>query len=542
MNKNLITKISIIIFTMWISFAWLNFVSAEDIYNPCFQYGCVFPSNPSQQDPRFNNTKNSLKRCQESTDCVNHIKLWKESNFDNMLGSLFGLTSAGCSETSAWDPQCFIQSQNIGSLQEKMQTIWCLDYQNSIDNMMGWDTLHDIVNCCIWENELLPNMSWSAPTCDEWESEEPNDKGQKCCVKPQECTTTIEADPSEYMEWEDTEIDVVVTFISDAVFERFNSSSSFEVEWWTKTPDSCISADKKCTFIVTPDEWGDPIIIKSPEWRAIFATDILCDEAEAIVQAGIEIEEEEVCKDPLIKVENRFDCCMPRDKRNLCDTYYSNGIGQSPALPEDPIKDYSLLDEFECEKDGAQYAFCSCKTPTKSNLCEDYWTWYFNNNWCCEECVWDQKVNSDWTGCDCALNDEKCWEWKKEENCKCVCDSTKQCCWIKLNTVVPFIGDCIEMTTQNTTHTSNWDNTSNVNQLNAFPFLMMGLSKILVTVILIFSFLIVIAAGLMMVTWVYEEWNYKKWMDRIKKVVVALILLWSSGLILKLINPSFFWG
>jgi Mn2+/Fe2+ NRAMP family transporter len=98
------------------------------------------------------------------------------------------------------------------------------------------------------------------------------------------------------------------------------------------------------------------------------------------------------------------------------------------------------------------------------------------------------------------------------------------------------------MTTQNSTNDWTNANTSTVNQLNAFPFLMMGLSKILVTVILIFSFLLVIVAGLMMVTWVYEEWNYKKWMDRIKKVVVALILLWSSGLILKLINPTFFWG
>jgi len=46
----------------------------------------------------------------------------------------------------------------------------------------------------------------------------------------------------------------------------------------------------------------------------------------------------------------------------------------------------------------------------------------------------------------------------------------------------------------------NDPNTSRVNQLNAFPFLMMGLSKIMVTVILIFSFLIVISAGLLMTT------------------------------------------
>jgi len=44
----------------------------------------------------------------------------------------------------------------------------------------------------------------------------------------------------------------------------------------------------------------------------------------------------------------------------------------------------------------------------------------------------------------------------------------------------------------------------------------------------------------MMTTWVYSESNYKKGMERIQKVVVWLILLWASGLILKLINPSFF--
>jgi phage-related holin len=96
------------------------------------------------------------------------------------------------------------------------------------------------------------------------------------------------------------------------------------------------------------------------------------------------------------------------------------------------------------------------------------------------------------------------------------------------------------MTSQDDPWSSNAPNTTTINQLNAFPFLMMGLSKILVTIILIFSFLIIIVAWLMMTTWVYSESNYKKGMERIQKVVVWLILLWASGLILKLINPSFF--
>jgi hypothetical protein len=98
------------------------------------------------------------------------------------------------------------------------------------------------------------------------------------------------------------------------------------------------------------------------------------------------------------------------------------------------------------------------------------------------------------------------------------------------------------MTSQDNIRDSNDPNKSRVNQLNAFPFLMMWLTKILVTVILIFSFLIIIAAWLMMTTWVYSEQNYKKWMERIQKVIVWLILLWASWLILRLINPSFFGG
>jgi magnesium-transporting ATPase (P-type) len=127
-----------------------------------------------------------------------------------------------------------------------------------------------------------------------------------------------------------------------------------------------------------------------------------------------------------------------------------------------------------------------------------------------------------------------------DETCKCECDPTQRCCGILLNTVVPFIGDCIEMTTQNSISDPSDPNKSRVNQLNAFPFLMMWLSKILVTIILIFSFLIIIAAWLMMTTGVYKEQNYKTWVDRITKVIVWLILLWASGLILRLINPSFF--
>ena len=125
------------------------------------------------------------------------------------------------------------------------------------------------------------------------------------------------------------------------------------------------------------------------------------------------------------------------------------------------------------------------------------------------------------------------WEDRVEEKCKCVCNPERWCCGVKLNTVVPFIGDCIEMT--------NWNDTTQwVNQLNAFPYLMKWLTKILITAIMIFSIIIVIVAWFLMSTSVANEWNYKKGTELLKKVIICLILLWCSWLILKLINPNFF--
>lgn len=102
---------------------------------------------------------------------------------------------------------------------------------------------------------------------------------------------------------------------------------------------------------------------------------------------------------------------------------------------------------------------------------------------------------------------------------------------IKLNTKVPFIGDCIKF--------GNW--TDEVNSTSAFPVLMWGLTKIMMTAILIFSFLMVIVWWTMMIAWWFKESYYGKGKDYVKNVLIALILLWTSGLILKLINPNFFW-
>ena len=120
--------------------------------------------------------------------------------------------------------------------------------------------------------------------------------------------------------------------------------------------------------------------------------------------------------------------------------------------------------------------------------------------------------------------------------CKCVCEAGK-CCWIQLNTVVPFIWDCIEMDTDSTD-----PNTTNVTSVTAFPILMQWLMKILMSAIMIFSFLMVIVAWLSMTTWAFGGSGFTKWKTIIKNVIISLILLWCSWLILSLINPSFFGG
>ena len=176
-----------------------------------------------------------------------------------------------------------------------------------------------------------------------------------------------------------------------------------------------------------------------------------------------------------------------------------------------------------------------CSYPPKTlddtwDACEQYGTWYVFNNWCCV--------------LDCKKSGKMCtktWEKLNPDTCKCECDSSIACCWVKLNTVVPFIWDCIEMTTMNDPNSSSRTWTVTVNQLNAFPFLMQWLMKILITAILIFSIIIVIVAWLMMT--VDPALNtYKKWTTMLKNVIISLILLWCSWLILKLINPSFFGG
>lgn len=168
-----------------------------------------------------------------------------------------------------------------------------------------------------------------------------------------------------------------------------------------------------------------------------------------------------------------------------------------------------------------------CQCPDASPL----------NNWACCTTAADWKVSCtcwgakiwSWNACVCPSGKILKWD-------KCVCDSSQWCCGIQLNTVVPFIWDCIEM---DDGESSN--NTTRVNALNAFPILMWSLSKMLVTAILIFSFVMVVIWWVLITAWWIDPANAKKWREIIWKVIVWLALLWASWIILRLINPNFFW-
>jgi len=124
-----------------------------------------------------------------------------------------------------------------------------------------------------------------------------------------------------------------------------------------------------------------------------------------------------------------------------------------------------------------------------------------------------------------------CPDWTKNIDGVCKpCSDSGVCCGISLNTNVPFIGNCIESSS-----TDKGTDETNVTWETAFPVLMWSLTKILVTVILILSFVLIVVWGIMIATG-DPSWGKKM----IMKVVVGIAILGASGVILRLINPNFF--
>ena len=128
-------------------------------------------------------------------------------------------------------------------------------------------------------------------------------------------------------------------------------------------------------------------------------------------------------------------------------------------------------------------------------------------------------VDGGWTFCFCYGADAGVATTKPLNECK----------WVKLNTNLPFLWNCIGVSSD-----------GSVNQLNAFPIMIKGLMKIIISIVLVMSFLMIVAGGVMMTTAGYESGNFAKWKGMITSVAKALAMLGASWVILKLINPNFF--
>lgn len=145
--------------------------------------------------------------------------------------------------------------------------------------------------------------------------------------------------------------------------------------------------------------------------------------------------------------------------------------------------------------------------------------------------------NQQWWSSD-TQQKTQCEDGDSRNGEKCVCDSSKKCCGIKLNTNVPFIGNCITLQSDSIVGENlSW---TTVTPITAFPVLTAGLSKILLTAILVISFALIVVGGVMMTTGGADSGNYSTGKNLITKVARWLALLWASGVILRLINPNFF--
>lgn len=160
-------------------------------------------------------------------------------------------------------------------------------------------------------------------------------------------------------------------------------------------------------------------------------------------------------------------------------------------------------------------------SPVVEVMCQKKWSDLYNDMnskqttiWTCEcKKTYGEYYNTSWP---------KAWKYSCE-----LCTRDDVCCGTKLNTKIPFIGNCIESSSQ--------ASGSVINETTAFPILISALVKIIISVILIASFILIIVAG---VRWSAGDAKWGK--DMIIKVAVWLAILWASGVILRLINPNFF--
>jgi len=305
---------------------------------------------------------------------------------------------------------------------------------------------------------------------------------------------------------------------------------SGQVEWWScadwykpaEDPNDDCCVKKTCE-----EKWfsGDAVWWSCGTWYLPSSDPECCNKA--------------VCTDPNKSVNSTNECdnwysynsesaCC---ERQSCSTINEVYVDKSDWWCWDWLTDTDV--DFCCQPG-------SCIDPAIPANGGSCMSWYNpSTQWtlsCCTlVCPGETQYLSGW-----AWSCQPCETWTipNISHTKCVCDPAIKCCGIQLNMAIPFIWDCIE----NESDGAWWTGTTVVNSITAFPILMQWMMKIIMSFILIISFLLIIVSGLMLTMWGFKSTNWDKWKTMIKNVIVSLILLWLSWLILKLINPSFFGG
>lgn len=164
--------------------------------------------------------------------------------------------------------------------------------------------------------------------------------------------------------------------------------------------------------------------------------------------------------------------------------------------------------------------------------CEWQWWTFLNDKSCAYQTCKDifPEWSEELTKCNASL--QKCmdggWAW---DRCSC------QAIWgIVLSTNVPFIGNCISMRKS----LNPGPNTTEVTPTTAFPLLIGWATKIIMAITLVFCFIAIVIGGVRMSMGGADEAQYTEGRKMITHVIIALALMWASGVILRLINPNFF--
>lgn len=466
---------------------------------------------------------NNPTSCQSSAspgtnERFNNNRPTNNSELDRFLLIIDKSWPANCSSSNWYN------ASSIRAIQSQMQAIQDDHCSTCIDGKY-WLRTQTAISACLASDKLCPSPNkkptlnnWVL-TCEQW-YKTGNVGGFICCEKEPEITISDPNIEQTSWEWNTLEVDVSYEIEWTGNITTNCTTDKFIIAWWTLNQTNQVGTNPKCHLKINSESnnvtvqanswvivWGSK---ESPSWSKSFS-------------------KPESCQNPPISWSNPPDCSNQFWWRWV----YSGAINccvEGDSCANQPVSPWQCSWTLVLNPAGDCCITCehpvnwswNCTEPWftaqgnccfANNLC---WSWV-NMWWQCHECTWDTIAN--------------------ENHTKCICNSNIKCCWIQLNTVVPFIWDCIELNTDS----HRWDTTV-VTSVTAFPILMQWLMKILMSAIMVFSFLMVIVAWLMMTTWAFSNSSFSKWKTILKNVIISLILLWCSWLILSLINPSFFGG